>query len=159
MRQPQTRNWSAESQLKTSTARLARKNPAGAPNCGQEAMKPRLRSVRAHSIASNTEPPHSPPTPIPWIKRITVSRTAPQMPMLSYVGTRPTATVARPVTSNVAIRVALRPIRSPQWPNIAAPIGRPTNPMKKTANASSTPTSGSDLGKKSLPKTRAVTWP
>ncbi len=51
---------SPDSQLKTSTARLARKNPAGAPNCGQEAMKPRLRSVRAHSIASNTEPPHSP---------------------------------------------------------------------------------------------------
>src|ERR1700755_2319364 len=24
--------------------------------------------------------------------------------------------------------VALRPIRSPQWPNIAAPIGRPRNP-------------------------------
>src|ERR1700730_6705882 len=76
MRQPQTRNWSPESQLKTSTAKLAKKNPAGAPNCGQEAMKPRLRSVRAHSIANNTEPPHSPPTPIPWIKRMIVNSTA-----------------------------------------------------------------------------------
>jgi hypothetical protein len=42
MRQPQTRNSSPESQLKTSTAKLARKNPAGAPNCGHEAMKPRF---------------------------------------------------------------------------------------------------------------------
>ena len=64
-----------------------------------------------------------------------------------------------PVTSNVTIKVALRPIRSPQWPNIAAPIGRPTKPTKKTLNASSTPTIGSDWGKKSLPKTSPVTWP
>jgi hypothetical protein len=37
--------------------------------------------VRAHSIASSTEPPHSPPTPIPWIKRMIVKITAPQMPI------------------------------------------------------------------------------
>ncbi len=83
MRQPHTRNWSPETQLNTSTARLARKNPAGAPNCGQDEMKPRCLVVRAHSMASNTEPPHSPPTPIPWINRMTVSRTGPQMPMLA----------------------------------------------------------------------------
>jgi hypothetical protein len=39
--------------------------------------------VRAHSIDSNTEPPHSPPTPIPWMKRITVRMTAPQTPIES----------------------------------------------------------------------------
>ena len=83
MRHPQTRNWSPDNQLKTSTAEFARKNPAGAPNCGQDAMKPRCLLLRAHSIASSTEPPHSPPTPMPWIRRIKVSRTAPQMPMLA----------------------------------------------------------------------------
>ena len=50
-------------------------------------------------------------------------------------------------------------MRSPQWPKIAAPIGRPTKPMKKTPNACSTPTSGSDFGKNSLPNTSAVTVP
>src|SRR5260370_140313 len=44
--------------------------------------RPRFLLVRAHSIASNTEPPHSPPTPIPWIRRMITKRTAPQMPML-----------------------------------------------------------------------------
>ena len=44
-------------------------------------MKPRCLLVRAHSIASSTEPPHSPPTPIPWMKRRTVRMTAPQMPI------------------------------------------------------------------------------
>ena len=65
MRHPQTKNWSPESQLKIKTATLASSNPAGAPNCGQEATKPRWALVRAHSIDSNTEPPHSPPMPIP----------------------------------------------------------------------------------------------
>ena len=65
MRQPQTRNWSPDIALKVKTARLASSNPAGAPNCGQDAMKPRWALVRAHSIDSNTDPPHSPPTPIP----------------------------------------------------------------------------------------------
>src|SRR3954469_8349197 len=69
IRQPQTRNWSPEIQLKTNTAKLARNSPAGAPNCGQDAIKPRFLLVRAHSIASSTEPPHSPPTPMPWIRR------------------------------------------------------------------------------------------
>ena len=64
MRHPQTRNWSPDNQLKIRTAEFARKNPAGAPNCGQEAMKPRCLLVRAHSIASSTEPPPS-PRPIP----------------------------------------------------------------------------------------------
>ena len=82
-RHPQTRNWSPDNQLKIRTAEFARKNPAGAPNCGQDAMKPRCLLARAHSIASSTEPPHSPPTPMPWTRRMNVSRTAPQMPMLA----------------------------------------------------------------------------
>src|ERR1700722_6038011 len=57
MRQPQTRNWSPEMRLKTSTATFASSNPAGPPNCGHEVMKPRCLLVRAHSIESSTEPP------------------------------------------------------------------------------------------------------
>jgi len=81
MRHPQTRNWSPEIALNTSTAMFAKNNPAGPPNCGQDEMKPRWALVRAHSIASNTEPPHSPPTPMPWMKRMIVRITAPQMPI------------------------------------------------------------------------------
>src|SRR5438034_10486381 len=64
-RQPQVKNSSPEIRLKTNIAKLARQNPAGAPNCGQDAMKPRCDVVRAHSIDKSTEPPHSPPTPTP----------------------------------------------------------------------------------------------
>jgi predicted ATPase len=62
-RHPQLRNWSPEIALNANTARFARKNPAGAPNWGQEAINPRWAFERAHSIASSTEPPHSPPSP------------------------------------------------------------------------------------------------
>lgn len=81
MRQPHVMKWSPESQLKNSTAQFARNRPAGAPNCGQEDRKPRFWSVRAHSIASNTDPPHSPPTPMPCTKRMMVSRIGAQTPM------------------------------------------------------------------------------
>jgi hypothetical protein len=83
MRQPQTRNWSPEIALNTSTARLARAMPAGPPNWGQEAMKPRLALVCAHSIDIRTEPPHSPPTPTPWMNRRTIMMSAAQMPIWS----------------------------------------------------------------------------
>ena len=67
--------------LNTNTARFASNSPAGPPNCGHEVMKPRCLLVRAHSIASSTEPPHSPPTPTPWMKRMIVRITAPQIPI------------------------------------------------------------------------------
>ena len=41
MRQPQVANWSPAMALKASTARLAKNNPAGTPNCGQDAIRPR----------------------------------------------------------------------------------------------------------------------
>ncbi len=81
MRQPQTANWSPDQVLNTRMARLARNKPAGTPNCGHEAISPRLPCVLAHSMEISTEPPHSPPTPMPWMTRNTVSRTAPQMPI------------------------------------------------------------------------------
>src|SRR5438067_644763 len=84
IRQPHTRNRSPEIALNASTARFARKSPAGTPNCGHDAMKPRCLVVLAHSIASRTEPPHSPPTPTPCTNRNTVRITAPQTPMPTY---------------------------------------------------------------------------
>ncbi len=82
MRQPQTANASpGASALKPRTAMLAKKRPAGTPNCGHEAMSPRRWFVFAHSIESSTEPPHSPPTPTPWMKRSTERMTAPQIPI------------------------------------------------------------------------------
>src|SRR5262245_46319387 len=79
-RQPHSRNWSPDIWLKASTARFAGKRPHGTPNWGQEAMKPREPCERAHSIERRTEPPHSPPTPTPWMKPRIVRITAPQMP-------------------------------------------------------------------------------
>ena len=67
--------------------------------------------------------------------------------------------VAKPIISRVAINVALRPMRSPKWPNIAAPIGLPTNPMKNTPNAWRTPINGDDPGKNTFPNTSPVTAP
>ena len=81
MRHPQFKNWSPDIALKNNTAKFARARPHGAPNCGQEAIKPRFALVRAHSIDKSTEPPHSPPTPGPCMKRRTSMMIAPQMPI------------------------------------------------------------------------------
>ena len=82
MRQPHTRKSSPVAQaLNARTARFDNKSPQGTPNCGQAATRPRCPLVRDHSIANSTEPPHSPPTPMPWIMRSTVRSTAPQMPI------------------------------------------------------------------------------
>ena len=50
------------------------------------------------------------------------------MPIVAYVGSTPIRTLAMPISSSVEISVALRPIRSPQWPKIAAPTGRAAKP-------------------------------
>jgi hypothetical protein len=112
-----------------------------------------------HSVARSTEPLHSPPTPIPWINRRTTSSTAPQTPLVSYVGTTPTRTVPIAIRVSVATRVALRPIRSPRCPKMIAPSGRARNPTKNVENASSVPASGSNSGKKSLLNTSPATSP
>ena len=59
------------------------------------------------------------------------------------------ATIAEemPITSSVTINVALRPIRSPQCPKIAAPSGRATNPTAYVANEAIAPAYGVDAGK------------
>jgi hypothetical protein len=47
--------------------------------------------------------------------------------------------VAMPISSSVEISVVLRPIRSPKWPKIIAPIGRATKPTNWVPKDSSTP--------------------
>ena len=51
------------------------KRPTGTPNCGQLPRKP-LRFWLPHSIDISTDPPHSPPTPMPWHSRKITSNTA-----------------------------------------------------------------------------------
>ena len=45
----------------------------------------------------------------------------------------PIRTVAIPIVSSDATRVALRPTRSPKWPNSTEPSGRATNATPNTA--------------------------
>jgi hypothetical protein len=49
-------------------------------------------------------------------------------PMLAYVGRRPTAAVALPMTTIVIRNVYLRPTRSPIRPKTSAPKGRTRKP-------------------------------
>ena len=73
MRQPQLSNELPVTWLKSETAPVDSSSPIGTPTCGQLAMKPRRLGL-PHSMLSVTEPPHSPPTPIPWrIRRRTRS--------------------------------------------------------------------------------------
>ncbi len=84
----------------------------GTPACGQAAISPRCLRV-PHSMDIRTEPPHSPPTPMPCTIRSRVSRIGAQMPMEAKVGRHPMSTVAPPMSSSVTISEYLRPIRSP----------------------------------------------
>lgn len=62
------------------TAAVDSSSPSGTPICGQLAMKPR-RFTEPHSIASSTEPPHSPPTAMPCMIRSRVSSTGAATPI------------------------------------------------------------------------------
>jgi hypothetical protein len=44
------------------------------------------------------------------------------------------ATVDKPIVNSAATSVALRPIRSPKWPNSAEPTGRATNASANVAS-------------------------
>jgi len=61
----------------------------------------------------STEPPHSPPTAIPWTRRRRVSRTGAKIPIVAWLGSTPIRKVATPIIARVMTRVALRPTRSP----------------------------------------------
>ena len=113
IRQPQLLKSASEVLPCTSlTMPVDSSRPSGTPSCGQLAKKPRRR-CEPHSIDSSTEPPHSPPTPMPWMIRRTTSRIGAAMPQVARPGSRPIRNVAMPISISVHTRVALRPIRSP----------------------------------------------
>ena len=58
-----------------------------------------------------------------------------------------------PMVSSEATRVALRPNRSPKWPNTTAPIGRAIMAAPNTANEASSAVVSLPVGKKRMGKT------
>ena len=71
----------------------------------------------------------------------------------------PIRKLARPMSSRVETRVALRPILSPQCPKIAAPTGRAAKPTAYVANDARTPAYALAPGKNSFGKTSAAAVP
>ena len=82
MRQPQVSNASPMVWVSSETAPVESSRPIGTPTCGQLPMKPR-RFGLPHSMHSVTEPPHSPPTPMPCIRRRTTSSVGAQKPIVA----------------------------------------------------------------------------
>ena len=81
------------------------------------------------------------------------------MPIVAAPGTRPTVRVDRPMISRVAIRVDLRPSRSPKCPKNAAPIGRDRNAAAKVAIDATVAMVVPRCGKKTLGNTSAAAVP
>ena len=75
------------------------------------------------------------------------------MPIDSYPGRSPIATVDGPIVNSAATSVALRPMRSPKWPKSAAPSGRAKKASAKVASDSKTAALGLELGKNNFGKT------
>src|SRR6266567_1342776 len=136
------------------TASAAIPRPSGTPVCGQLDQKPRRRAS-PYSKDSRTEPPHSPPTPVPCRKRKTDKMIGAATPRVVYVGKKPINTVAMPISSIVATKVDFRPMRSPNQPKKAPPTGRAAKPTKFVVKAAMVPVKGSSVGKKSFEKTVA----
>lgn len=63
------------------------------------------------------------------------------------------ATVDRPIVIRAATSVALRPTRSPKWPNARAPMGRAKKAMENVANDDNSAVPGSSPGKNSAGNT------
>ena len=154
IRQPQARNAASLWKTARKASRpLAISWPAGAPACGHEAQKPRLRGLPCSETMS-TAPPHSPPRAKPWMQRSTVSSTGASTPTCAWLGSSPIANVATPIISSETMSSFLRPSLSPKWPNTRPPSGRKTKPIQYVANDSSVACSGSEaLGKNTCGKT------
>ena len=80
-------------------------------------------------------------------------------PIWPAVGITPTSSVAIPIVSNVAIRVFLRPSRSPKCPNKMLPNGRATNATPSVANEAAVPAAVPSAGKKMCGNTSAAAVP
>jgi hypothetical protein len=72
------------------------------------------------------------------------------------VGSRPMSTVDTPMVSNAVTSVALRPMRSPKWPNKAEPMGRAMNASAKVAKDCKVAVAASCFGKNSVGNTRTA---
>lgn len=158
MRQPNAKNCSSVSHsLRIKNNPPDRMNPIGAPSCGNIPYHARFPGG-AFSIASNTAPPHSPPSPSPCPKRHKANNNGAITPAVAYVGNNPIATVEIPIVNNAATRVAFRPTRSPKCPNNADPTGRAKNAMANVANDSSIAADGSDFGKNNFGNTSTAAF-
>jgi hypothetical protein len=83
IRHPQESNESGPTAPETSrTASVDSSRPIGTPSWGRLAMKPRRRR-EPHSIDMSTDPPHSPPTPMPCTIRRRTSRIGASTPIVS----------------------------------------------------------------------------
>ena len=60
------------------------------------------------------------------------------------------------MVSSAATSVALRPMRSPKWPNTAEPIGRATNASAKVANDCKVAVAASPAGKNNFGNTNTA---
>ncbi|ARX88060.1 hypothetical protein SMD44_07547 [Streptomyces alboflavus] len=128
-RQPQ--DWKVDSDCTAASSAstpVARRLPPGAPDCGQDAQKPRCLSPPC-SETIRTAPPHSPPSAKPCTSRSTVRRMGAPTPIASYVGSRPIAKVAPPIRSRLSTSSFLRPTLSPKCPKTTPPRGRARKPM------------------------------
>ena len=132
-----------------------KKNPTGAPSCGNIPYHARLPGG-AFSIARSTAPPHSPPRPRPCPNRQVASRSGAATPMLAYVGSTPIATVEMPIVRSAATSVVLRPMRSPKWPKSAEPIGLARNAIANVASDARVAEAGSEAGKNNRGNTRTA---
>ena len=79
-RQPQVSKLDPATPLNSLTMPVDSSRPTGTPTWGQLAMKPRQRCL-PHSMDISTEPPHSPPTPMPCAMRRITSRIGAAAPM------------------------------------------------------------------------------
>ena len=82
IRQAHCSNAGPAAPLTSLTTPVEQSRPRGTPSCGHEAMNQRWR-CEPHSIDISTEPPHSPPTPMPWTTRSRVSSTGAASPIVA----------------------------------------------------------------------------
>ena len=148
-RHPQFTNCASVSTL-LSTRKIPpdRMNPTGAPSCGNIPYNARLAGG-AFSTASNTAPPHSPPSPMPCPKRHSASSAGAASPTDAYPGSTPTTNVDKPMVDKASTSVFLRPILSPKWPKSADPMGRAMNAIANVASDAKVEVAGSFDGKNS----------
>ena len=82
-RQPKAKNCSSVSIVESRRKMPPEKrNPIGAPSCGNMPYQARLPGG-AFSTASSTAPPHSPPRPSPWPKRQIASSSGAARPIVA----------------------------------------------------------------------------